>query len=156
MSGLRLGDLHIPLDVAVLYVHRDGSMIPATGGLSLLVGDRVTLSGPAADVEAAALKLEGWQGRPARSLCRWSAGGTWTESRGRESGIGRMNAGSHSTPPKSWPHSRRYRTSSPSQRRENAHLHHYNHLISWVFNPHDIVDPSRCPLGQRYPTHPWL
>ena len=59
MSDLKVSELRLPLDVAVLYVHRSGSMIPANGGLRLLMGDRVTLSGPAKDVEAAALKLEG-------------------------------------------------------------------------------------------------
>ncbi len=59
MANLKVSELHIPLDVAVLYVHREGSMIPASGNLRLEEGDRVTLSGPAEDVEAAVLKLEG-------------------------------------------------------------------------------------------------
>ncbi|MCO4764496.1 MAG: cation:proton antiporter [Myxococcales bacterium] len=59
LFGLAVRELRLPLDVAVLYVHREGSMIPSKGTTTLHSGDRVTLTGPVQALELAALKLEG-------------------------------------------------------------------------------------------------
>ena len=59
LVGLAVRDLRLPLDVALLYVHREGSMIAAKGTTKLQVGDRVTLSGPVAGLDKAVLRLGG-------------------------------------------------------------------------------------------------
>ena len=59
LSGVAVRDLRLPLDVALLYVHREGTMIQSKGTTKLQVGDRVTLSGPVECLEKATLKLGG-------------------------------------------------------------------------------------------------
>ena len=59
VADLAVRDLRLPLDVAVLYVHRTGSMIPAKGTTLLRAGDRLTISGPTEALQQAAHKLEG-------------------------------------------------------------------------------------------------
>jgi Trk K+ transport system NAD-binding subunit/Kef-type K+ transport system membrane component KefB len=56
--GGEVRDLPIPLDVAILCVHRGGDVLPSKGSTKLLEGDLVTLSGPAESVEQAMRKLE--------------------------------------------------------------------------------------------------
>ena len=56
--GREVRDLPIPLDVAILCVHRGGDVLPSKGSTKLMEGDLVTLSGPAVSVEQAMRKLE--------------------------------------------------------------------------------------------------
>jgi Kef-type K+ transport system membrane component KefB/Trk K+ transport system NAD-binding subunit len=58
VAGLEVRELRLPLDVAILCVRRDGVMLPSKGTTELRMGDLVTLSGPTASVEKAALRLE--------------------------------------------------------------------------------------------------
>jgi len=58
LSGFAVKELRLPLDVAVLYVHRDGSTRSCQATTVLEVGDLVTLSGPPEEVEKAVMKLE--------------------------------------------------------------------------------------------------
>ena len=56
---MEVRDLPIPLDVAILCVHRRGDVLPSKGGTRLEEGDLLTLSGPAPSVEVAQRKLQG-------------------------------------------------------------------------------------------------
>ena len=56
--GGEVRDLPIPLEVAILCVHRGGDVLPSKGSTKLMEGDLVTLSGPAESVEQLMRKLE--------------------------------------------------------------------------------------------------
>lgn len=56
--GAEVRNLPIPLDVAILCIHRDGVVLPSRGGTKLKEADLLTLSGPAESVEQATRKLE--------------------------------------------------------------------------------------------------
>ena len=58
VAGLQVRQLRLPLDVAVHYVYRGGYSVPSKGSTVLELGDRVTVSGPRAEVEKAVSKLE--------------------------------------------------------------------------------------------------
>lgn len=57
IAGMTVRDLRLPLDVALLYVTRDGDTLSSTGHTKLRLGDVITLSGPAEPVEKTAAKL---------------------------------------------------------------------------------------------------
>ena len=59
VHGMAVRDLHLPLDVALTYVHRGTSMISSKGTTVLHAGDRVTLTGPAEALDKAILRLGG-------------------------------------------------------------------------------------------------
>lgn len=57
LDGLTLRDLHLPLDVLVLSVFRDGHTIVPSGYTRLLLGDKVTLVGPEEKLEEVKLRF---------------------------------------------------------------------------------------------------
>lgn len=59
IHGMAVRDLHLPLDVALTYVHRGTSMISSKGTTILHAGDRVTLTGPVAALDKAVRVLGG-------------------------------------------------------------------------------------------------
>jgi len=56
--GSEVRALPIPLDVAILCIHRDGVVLPSRGSTKLEQADLLTLSGPTEAVEQAMRKLE--------------------------------------------------------------------------------------------------
>lgn len=67
LEGVAIRDLHLPGDVLILSIHRDGAILVTHGYTRLKVGDLVTVMGSPQSIQLVDLRLAGYQVSPTQT-----------------------------------------------------------------------------------------